>query len=322
VSVEDAFDQYQRTVDADATQVKTARDRRATFKGALGAEADVVEVKGSGALARSTQLKPIHDVDLIVVYDAAEHPDWGQPGPSSQAALDHAGSQVNALLGATNGTYAQLVRLALPRNHAVKCFIDPPGQDDAFTVDVMPVLRQSDGTLLIPGRLDEEWITADPEYLIELVAKLQAEWAHFRSMIRVLKQWRLLITVEGTIKSLVMEILALSCLPRSGSRPEALRAFFTAAAVVVNEPIEDPAGHCGLIQPDLDVAGLRAALENAADLATDACAATDRKDTDEAQRLWQRIFGPDFPAPAKKLSPAITAPAFITTPRIKDAPQG
>jgi hypothetical protein len=37
------------------------------FKKALQAKGDVLEVFGSGSLRRSTQLKPVHDVDLVVV---------------------------------------------------------------------------------------------------------------------------------------------------------------------------------------------------------------------------------------------------------------
>ena len=121
-----------------------------------------------------------------------------------------------------------------------------------------------------------------------------------------------------------MEILALKCMPRGGSRPEALRAFFTAAAVRVNEPIEDPAGLCGPIQPDHDVAGLRDGLAAAADAATAACAAAANGDTDDALRAWQGIFGSAFPAPPapKKINPGAVGPAFIPSRPVKDAPQG
>ena len=139
-------------------------------------------------------------------------------------------------------------------------------------------------------------------------------------MVRVLKKWRLGVEVEGKIKSLVMEVLALECMPRDGSRPEALKAFFTAAAVRVNEPIVDPAGHCGVVQDDLDVCGLRLALEDAAELAATACAAAANGDTDGALRAWRELFGEDFPAPLAKK--ATGAPAFITPRPVKDAPQG
>ncbi|MEV4348903.1 hypothetical protein AB0J83_30975 [Actinoplanes sp. NPDC049596] len=310
-------------MDAERMQVVLARARRDMFKEAFAAESDVVEVFGSGSLRRSTQLKPIHDVDLVIVYEAADHPDWGKTGDSAEEALDYTRGRVNTLLGITHGTVHQLVRLARWRNHAVKCFIDDPDDPEAFTVDAMPALRQADDTLLIPEALSGTWVTADPEDLIRRVEEHQKDWAYFRPIVRVLKEWRRSVKVDGKIKSLVMEVLALECLPRSGNRADALKTFFTAAAVRVNTPIEDPAGHCGVVQPDLDTVGLRTALEEASEIAARACAHAAAGDTDDALRAWQEIFGEDFPAPEKKkVSPAVTAPAFIRPRPIKDAPQG
>ncbi|MDV6286643.1 SMODS domain-containing nucleotidyltransferase [Rhodococcus jostii] len=313
-----AFDDYQKTIDADHGQVKLARRRRDTFVSAFNSADDVTAVVKSGSLQRSTQLKPIHDVDIIAVFDSDRYPHWGQPGDSSEEALGRAHDIATELLGATSGTVERLIRRANPRNRAVKCFIDPPEQEKAFTVDVMPALRQSDGTLLLPSKRDREWSTADPEFLIACVAERQSESDYFRPLVRVLKDWRLDVPVDGKIKSLVMEVLALECLPTDSNRPHALRSFFTAAAVRVNYPIVDPAGHCGPIQPDVDVQGLRTALELAAENADLACTRAARNDLDGAKQAWREIFGPDFPAPAQRRVPA----APVVPPPIRDAPQG
>jgi hypothetical protein len=324
MTLDEAFDEFQLAVNAAKEHVALARERRDTFMDGLSGEDDVDEVIASGALARRTQLDPIHDVDTIVVYRQEDHPDWGQPGESAELALDYCRAQVKRVLGTGGGTYAELVRLARWRNHAVKCFIDDPDDPEAFTVDALPALRQADGTLLVPEAVNHDWIVVDPEHLIAEVANRQRKWNFYCAMVRVLKNWRLSIKVDGKIKSLVIEVLALDCLPLDETkRSVALKLFFTAAAVQVNEDIEDPAGHCGLIQDDLDVAGLRTALEEAAEIAEQACTAADNGDTDEARRCWQKILGPDFPAPAAtKTSPAVAAPALITPRPVKDAPQG
>ncbi|MBI5341587.1 MAG: hypothetical protein HZB45_28235 [Mycolicibacterium rufum] len=319
MGVYEAFNQYQESIDADPTQVSLARARRDLFIGALEKADDVKEIVKSGSLERRTQLEPIHDVDLIMVFDSAAVPDWGTPGSSSEDALSRAHDEVVTRLGLSRGTHGKLVRRADARDHAVKCFIDPPEHEHPFTVDVMPVLRQADNTLLIPSTRTQEWSTADPEYLIEKVRLHHDDWSFFRPMVRVLKNWRNGVTSDTPIKSLVIEVLALQCLPRSGNRPEALRRFFSAAAVQVNLGVEDPAGQCGPIQPDLDTVALRDALLEAADLADRACDQAARNDPDGAQRTWQDLFGPDFPAPPKKTGPR--APA-APVPLITDSPQG
>jgi hypothetical protein len=319
MGVDQAFDDFQEIVNADKGHVDLARERRDIFKKAFKAEADVAEVFGSGSLARSTQLDPVHDVDLVIVYGAADHPDWGLPGASAADALEYTRWRVKDLLGATDGSAEQLVRYTRWRNHAVKCWVDPPEAPDAFTMDAMPALRQPDDTLLIPQAATEEWVTVDPEYLIRAVAEHQRDWEYFRPMVRVLKRWR--HSVPTKVKSLVMEVLALQCMPRGGSRASALRAFFTAAAIEVNWGVDDPAGHCGPIQNDLDIAVLKDALENASEAAARACSLALNGDADEAQRVWQEVLGSDFPAP-KRVSATVGGPVLITGRPIRDAPQG
>ncbi|HEX6356033.1 hypothetical protein [Actinophytocola sp.] len=324
MDIEAAFDDYQQVVDADPNLVKVARDRATTFKEAFEAEPDVEVAWLSGSLRRSTQLDPVHDVDMVIEYSVAEHPTWGNPGTSAAEAIEHARARAKDLLGNPGGSVDELVRRAdaAGKNRAVKCFIDDPDDLEAFTVDVMPVLRQSDDTLLIPDAHRSGWIIADPEHLINLVQQRHNAWSYYRPMVRVLKNWRHGVPGDVKINSLVMEVLALECLPLDMSRPDALSRFFTAAATRVNQPIEDPAGHCGTIQPDLDVVVLRTTLEEDAAFAHAAQVAEHRGNTDEALRLWQKVFGTDFPAPAASGKTTVTGPALISAQAMYNRPQG
>lgn len=315
MSVFDAFDKFQREVDADPAHVEEAREREAAFITALKSDASVVEVVQSGSLARRTQLDPIHDVDLIAVFDPDAHPEWGANGTSSADALTVVHDLVRSTLGVAEGTHSRLVRIAKPRDRAVKCFVDDPDDDHPFTVDVMPALRNADDTLLIPSAHSESWNTANPEYLIDEVQQRQAEWSQFRAMVRVLKRWR--HDCGTDVKSLVMEVLALDYLPRQTNRPNALRQFFVAAAYNVLNGVNDPADLCGPIQPSLDLNALQEALSSAGDEATLAMEAAARGDNDAAQQHWRNIFGDGFPAPEKKSTTPTPVP-----PPIRDAPQG
>lgn len=317
MTVLDSFDSLQREVDADLEVVRLARQRRDTFKAALATAPDVKVVWGSGSLARSTQLQPVHDVDLVVEFDADQHPEWGSGGDSAEEAIERCRDLVHELLSVENGTYAQLVRQVntAERNRAAKCFIDPPDSDGAFTVDVMPALRRTDG-ILIPFKSERRWTLADPEYLINQVAERQQEWAQFRPLVRMLKYWARQHTADtGRVKSLVMEVLALDCL-HEGNRPEALKTFFVEASSHSLQ-IEDPAGLSGVIQPNLDIAGLRRALEDSALAATAALRAVANNDQPGATQYWQDVFGDAFPL--------VLAPAGMpdSGPRpIRDSPQG
>lgn len=337
---ETAFDTHQTVVNAAPESVREARRRRNFFCDAFGKQHDVVKAIPSGSLARGTQRDPIHDVDLIIVFDQEDHPDWDTGSGSDEVALEHIRGQVTTLLGITAGSFAQEVRRVHLRTHVVKCFLDDPEDPDAFAVEVMPALRRLDGTLRIPERGSGlGWVTADPEFLISKVAARHREWRYFAPMVRAIKKWKDVSNLG--MKSLTAEVLALNCLPvpQSGqelTRPVALQRFFTAAAAAVMSGVYDPAGWCGEIQPGLDRAATRAALLEAADVAARAVDAGRRGDNDTAVCLWRSIFGPDFPEPpggcpatgtaasAAVLAggaAVIAAPTLIRRP-VKDAPQG
>jgi hypothetical protein len=162
-------------------------------------------------------------------------------------------SRVTDLLGVTDGTFAQEVRLTHLRDHVVKCFLDDPDDKDAFTVEVMPALRRPGCGLRIPERSNEAgWVTADPEFLLSEVAARHGEWRFFAAMVRAIKKWKDVANID--MKSLTAEVLTLNCMPAPEpgqvlSRQAALQRFFTAAASAVMDGVMDPAGLCGEIQP-------------------------------------------------------------------------
>jgi hypothetical protein len=336
VKPDTAFDTHQVIVNADPDSVRQARRRRNIFCDAFGELAEVRQTIPSGSLARGTQCDPIHDVDLIMVFRADEHPDWDNGSGSAEAALEHTRRLVTQLLGASGGTFARKVRRADLRNHVVKCFLDDPGDPLAFTVEVMPALRDREGgPLRVPERHADRWVTADPEYLIAAVAGRHKEWRYFAPMVRTIKKWK---DATGLgIKSLTAEVLALNCLPRPEvgvelTRAAALSRFFTSAATAVMSGVADPAGWCGEIQPDLDRYAARAALLKAGDIAARTLDAEEHGDYDTAVCLWRSVFGTDFPDPpggcpgsgtgsALAGAAVLAAPALLRRP-VRDAPQG
>ncbi|WP_112141081.1 SMODS domain-containing nucleotidyltransferase [Glycomyces dulcitolivorans] len=321
MNVTDAFRAFQSTVNVDMDEVKEARRRRDLFKEAFDAEPDVVEVVPSGSLARGTHKDPIHDVDVVLVFDSDLHPGWGKPGASAEDALDYTRDRINKLLGATNGSHEQVVRLARWRNHAVKCFFDDKDDPDAFTVDAMPALR-GDGGLLVPEALSEDWILCDPESLIAKVSAKHKEWNKFAGSVRMLKWWA--SEQRMKIKSLVMEVLALQHLPTEGSQAAAIKEFFVSAAYFIEggSEVVDPAGLCGPIQTDLDYETFADRLRTAGDRAALAVQAQADGHSAYAVRKWGEVFGSAFPQLPESDGHS-TAAAAATAPRpLRDTPQG
>lgn len=317
MTVEEGFDSLQREVDVPKDIVTRARVRRDVFCDVLPTAPDVRKVRPSGSLARGTHKDPLHDVDLIVVFHPAAHPDWGQPGRSAEDALRHTAALANELLG-EEADQREVVRLTRVQNHAVKCFLDDPDDPDAFTVDLTPALTRSDGGFWIPQKDDMRWVPTDPGVLEQWTARRHQDWPQFAKMVRVLKRWN--ADHGDHMKSLVVEVLALHHLP-SAPRAEALARFFTAAATAVWTPVVDPAGLCGDIQPKLDRAAAADALNKAAEASWQAVNDAARDQQDAAMCGWRRVFGSIYPEPAAGCgntgkAAVFAAPAFVaSTPR-------
>lgn len=347
---ETAFKSFEPTVNADPDRLAEARLRRDAFISALEGETDVARSRVIGSLARKTQKSPLNDVDILVVYDSADHPDWGGSAIDATAAmaLSHTADRIKALLGPKGSKVGLLnpdggndlnVRRAEKKRHSVKCFLDKAGDDDAFTVDVVPAIAHPLVGLWIPERNVENdgastWIRSDPEYLIECTESFQAEWNLWIPCVRLLKYWN--SETDAGMSSLYVEVLAYKALPVDEERPRALARFFQAAELQVSASLSDPAGLCGAIQPDLDVSHARSCLKKAAELAWQAVHAEDDDREDDAVCAWRSILGKEFPEPPTgcngSMAKVATAATFTgitegSKPkpprrRIKDTPQG
>jgi predicted nucleotidyltransferase len=328
MSINSGFDEMQSTINVDRDDLTKARRRRDLLKArrrrdllkALESADDVNKVRPSGSLARGTHKDPINDVDMVVEFDADQHADWGLPGASAESALEHVRSMVKKQLG-TEGTGD--VRHTRIQNHSIKCFLDDPDDPSAFTVDVTPALPRDLGGLWIPETKSAAWIASDPQYLIDVVGKRHADWNEFARLVRVLKRWN--SDHGGHMKSLVVEVLALDHLPVD-SRAAAVASFFAAAQEAVWLSVDDPAGLCGEIQPDMDQSAASAVLAEAADLAARAVEAAARDEKRSAQCLWRKVFGSVYPEPIGGCgsgASAAAATAFATPKRrVVDSPQG
>jgi predicted nucleotidyltransferase len=324
-----AFQDLQNEVNADPEQVAEARRRRNLFRDdAFDPEPDIDKTYASGSLARGSQIEPIKDVDLLIVFNREDHLDWdGGPGTAEQA-LKETQQRVRELLGADGGRVAKEVRLTRIQNHAVKCFLDDPNDPDAFTVDVVPALRHEERGFEIPEKDSDKWIRTDPLYLIkEVLDRHEASEGTFVPLLRVLKRWS---KDHGKpLKGLTIEVLALDVLPLDESRPYCLSSFFTGAVARIDEPIEDPGRLCGEVQPDLDREAAREKLNAAGELAWRGVEAERRGETDRAACLWRKVFGGGiFPAPPQGCDDATGAlrvaagAAAIPRRRVQDLGQG
>jgi hypothetical protein len=302
----DPFDQFGRDVASDPLKVLQAKWRRSTISSALQDLPDVVKVIPSGSLARGTNWGPIHDVDLIVVFNESMHPDWQGSG-SAQAALEYTQAVIRDTLKFRLDQPLGLVHDTELRNHVVMCDLDPTlGPLDVIlpdspTFDVMPAFREG-SHLRVPERRSDRWVDVDPERLMDMVAARQRAWSNFNEVVRMIKDWA--DHHDLGMKSLAVEVMVLKYLPKPSlfetlSCSDAVARFFEAASRAHITRLVDPAKYSGEIDSHMNYAKLRDALDKSADLARQAVAAERAwehrhlatEDIRHPNVFWQQIFG-------------------------------
>lgn len=317
---DDGFRSFSDEIASDPIGVLLAKWRRDAFIRKLMQLPDVVEVIPSGSLARGTHIGPVHDVDLIVVFDSDQHPDYGIKGrtkkaeESAAAAITHLEGALLEQLHPWRGAAGGLGKETEQRRHVVKYNGDWTGPfkdyiPTAPPVDVMPAVREG-SHLLIPER-ETGWIDADPERLIRQVAQRQREWKYFTEVTGMVKAWAKLNDLK--IKNLAVEVMVLKYCPRPRlfetlSVGDAVARLFEAAAKAHLTSLRDPAGRCGEIDPNINFGRLRRALDDAsglAELAMDAEHAWKNRHYAVGEVIhpdvyWRKLFGKKYPRTHKR----------------------
>jgi hypothetical protein len=290
----------------DPLMALLARWRQSVVIDALKNRPDVVEVIPSGSLARGTPLGPVHDVDLIVIFDQEMHRDWQSSG-SARAALEQMQTAIREALEARPGQPLGPVPYTELRNHVVVAKLELPHTPlgalfpDAPPVDVMPAIRHG-SHLRVPELSSDTWIDVDLERLMGTLAAQQRAWSNFDEAVRMIKGWAHHQGLQ--IPSLAVEMLVMEYLPRPALSElmlssDAIAGFFETASRARITRMPDPAGRYGEIAPGLNYAALQAALSKSAALArqaVDAERAWPTRDNSQEvvthpSRFWQEIFG-------------------------------
>jgi hypothetical protein len=309
---DDGFEAFGKAIKSDPFGVLLAKWRRDAFIEKLEKLPDVVEVIPSGSLARGTQIGPVHDVDLILVFDPFKHGDYGSGAQSAQGALEHLQKGLVEQLHPLTGEEG-LVNDTKLGTHVVKCYSDVPRPfagviPSAPPVDVMPAVREG-FHLKIPER-GKGWIATDPEKLIRQVEQRQREWKYFTEVAGMVKAW-----AEHNhlgLRNLAIDMMVLKYCPRPQlfetlSCGEALARFFKAARADIGPRIIPP-GWLSKIDSSINYVKLSGALGHAAELSRQAMDAEHEwknrfhatGEVIHPDKFWRDLFGSKYPRARKR----------------------
>jgi hypothetical protein len=327
---DDGFDAFSREIESDPLGVLLAKWQRDEFTRKLKRIPGVIEVIPSGSVARDTLIGPVHDVDLIAVFDESALPGYGPAPESARAAMTYLENKLLEQLHPLSGAEA-LIKGTEQRTHVVCYGGSGPYAEfipSAPPVDMMPAVRKDPHLLgkshLLVPELSEgggKWIDVDPETFMREVEQRQREWKYFTDVIKMVKAWA--EHEHLNMKTVAIEAMVLKYCPRPRmfetlSRGEAVARFFEAASKARITSLKDPARRRE-IDPSMNFGKLQRELKAGAGLARQAMDAEYAwknrfqlmQEATHPDVFWRKLFGRDYPKARERYwRPAVIEPWF------------
>jgi len=288
-----AFDRYDRSLNLDPAERLRAQQFHNTLSDCLKGLGLIIAAFLQGSFARKTMLKPLRDIDKVVIL----HPQY------AYLLADPMGAQLAAkLIEDTLQTRYPAARFERCR-HAIKIDLG----DECFSFDIVPAFEVDDGSgdvwiMDIGKSLDcSDWKRSNTRRMIEVVAERnQACGGALVHQVRHVKHF-VRTKHDEIIPGLHVEAIAFACITTKLAHDEAAELIFSCGAELLQpgNSYSDPTG-VEQLSNKLDSAARSAAQQTfaaAADAARRARRLAVEGDHAGAVAVWFDIFGEPFPAP-------------------------
>lgn len=243
-----------------------------------------------GSFARKTMLKPLKDVDLIVVLSTSTAATVDGSANSPRAALE--------VIADALGEWRADARIEIkPKAVNVKF------PDREFSLDVVPALLGENGDPYIANADEGRWQQSKVRRLNALVKTRNQEcskrWVH---QVRMLKSLKLTNRAFRDLPGLVFESIAYRVITQTMSDDVAIEVFLREASTAVLGVIYEPTGEDDLTREwdDATRENLANAFGNLHERARQARILDQAGDSRGAHEEWYRLFGEPFPRPAPR----------------------
>ncbi|TLF56352.1 nucleotidyltransferase domain-containing protein [Nocardia cyriacigeorgica] len=288
-TVDGAFAELDEELNLDPAQRERAQERHNAIRDVLEDAGFVHTSFLQGSFARKTMLKPLKDVDIVIVLKA-EH--WaalsGPEGP--QTAMDWFQAPV-----AKAWPDAKFDHGDKPSAKALRVTF----ADLDFTIDLVPAFDDDDEFVLIGDRDQKCWEPSNTRRQGRVVSERNQDTkGRFVHQVREMKALVKSNNDLKFIKGIVVESLAFAVIDRKMPDKYAVADVLEHAQTAVLDQVLDPAG-----DDDVTVKWTSAERQTAAStfasLATQAREALDleQSDNDAALDVWHALFGDPFPQP-------------------------
>jgi predicted nucleotidyltransferase len=287
------FDGLLSNIEPDEDAVKAAKKSHENLRKIIKKDEQISlaspESYLSGSYARSTAIKDIKDVDIIVLLDLNIHDENTQPHTVIawvQAALQNYYSKVH------------------PQGRSVQVTTE---DDNEFQLDVVPAvpISRADGPVWIPDRDAQKWVATHPKGQMDFATQRNEDTGgKYIPLVKIMKFWRDRLTpADARIKSYILESLIAQCLTSEpASYGEAVvstlqqthQKYKTYLTLETMPTIADPG------YPSVNVAKRWKFQEFSAFMTEvqsgykTAKEALDSEDEQKSIKLWRKLFGVKF----------------------------
>lgn len=301
-TVNAAFSQFEEALNLNPAERKAAQDRHRQISDVLSEAGLAVTTFLQGSFARKTMLKPLKDVDMVIVLPYAVAAELQRPGGPEYAMTLLRAAVSEAFPDATfdpDGPHAHALQVVFP--------------DCTFTFDLVPAYADPDGgeDVFIADRDRDCWERSNTRRLNRVVSERnKATDGRFVHQVRQLKSFKTDHPVLDETAGLPWEGLAHDVITRKVPHQQAVADTLQHAAAALTGPVYDPTG-----VDDLTVewthkerAAYVAAAEDASRKADEARRLEADGEHDAAIELWHEVLGDPFPeAPTQNADDALSA---------------
>jgi predicted nucleotidyltransferase len=293
ISVAEAFEKFKSRLEPGDREERDAISRRERVKAVFEAKFAIERVIITGSYRRWTKTKPLRDVDLFCILNAAKEGHYLKQ--SSRVLLE-------AFAEALRDEYGKDSVKVWDKCVTVS-FGEPSDTDNerVFSVDVVPAFEDGKAYKIPDAYHPSGWMKTDPEVHAELAtnanAAMDGKWVTLVKMAKKCNEYH----QKPIDPSFLAEVMALKLIvpPFSGGYKYEVKSFIASAAQQVGSVWPDPAKLGPPVSENMTSAKQSVAREtlNKISRSIDAAILHEKQGrVGDALATWRNeVFGPSFP---------------------------
>lgn len=230
MAIEEHFRRFASNLELTAAETQKAADTHNRIREALEAQPCVLSSELSGSYDRKTKIRPLHDIDVLVVFD----PEVAYDAKGEMIKPRQLIARIARLIPSLR---RKLPRLAGPKlqSRSVNIVLDGIG------LDLVPAFGLRAGGYLISDSTTQNWIPTDPLKYAEHLSALNQSHRFDQQLVPFIKMIKSWARVNAPLlKSYLLELLVLNSLPSIESYSDACANFFLRASTQILGSICDP----------------------------------------------------------------------------------